>query len=125
LEQSEDPRYSVVPSNIVDISSKDEICRLEIWAGARQACDDDDYRTSQGPTPSAGYPAELEANIPKDSSPVDRWQQPQTKDVDKAGSEHVGEVDEEDMPSLDCIVGVGETDSSGNQTPSERTGCSD
>jgi hypothetical protein len=98
---------------------------LEIWAGARQACDNDDHCTSQGPTPSAEYLAKFAGNIPEYSSPVDSWQQPQTKDVDEASSEHVGEVDEEDMPSLNRIVGMSETDSSGDQTAGEGTGCSD
>jgi hypothetical protein len=49
LEQSEDPCYTIVPSYIVDISRKDKVGRLEIWASTRQACNNDDYSTSHRP----------------------------------------------------------------------------
>jgi len=64
-------------------------------------------------------------DLPEDSGPIDDWQQPQAKDIDKASSKHVREVDKEDMPSLNCVVGMSETDSSGDETASERTGRGD
>ena len=58
-------------------------------------------------------------DLPEDGGPIDDWQQPQTEDIDKASSKHVREVDEEYMPSLDCIVGMSKTDSACDETASE------
>ena len=121
MQQSQDPCHTVVPSYIVDISREYKVGRLEIWAGTRQASNDDDHGSGHRPT-HQHLPNQHEGGIPEDSSSIDSWQYPQSEYIDETSSEHVSEVDKENMPSFDGVIFVDETDCSGDETASERPG---
>jgi hypothetical protein len=62
---------------------------------------------------------------PENGGFVDGWQEPEAKDVEEAGAEHVDEVDEEDVPSLELVAVVEESNDAGNEGAGEGAGGGD